>query len=171
MFINLTQANVFNKFSELYHEKIIKNCSILGKFKIKVYTSAEYDKCKDNMPILIESIHESSFSYYVNKESHDASTTDAAIVFNEELCDTLELTEEEQMSAIAHEIGHIIDYFRENKSDNNQAKEIYADSIACKLDLTDYLLSTLKKILSSETIPEELKSQIQTRMRWIRYHS
>lgn len=66
--------------------------------------------------------------------------------------DELNLTEEERFAMIAHEFGHIYhigtDYGKESKTDFLQ-KELDADKMACRLELTERLISGLRKIMEN----------------------
>lgn len=55
----------------------------------------------------------------------------------------MELTTKDKLAAIAHEIGHIIFFFLENKSIDEELK---ADEFACKMGLSIELLGLLEKI-------------------------
>ena len=66
------------------------------------------------------------------------------------------MNEKEQFASIAHEIGHILYFFMNNKADypGQQGEEIYCDSIASKIGLTAELLSTIIKLENSGLFPD-----------------
>ncbi len=64
----------------------------------------------------------------------------------------------------------IMYFFKSVKSDNKQVEEIYADLIACKLELSKPLYNLLNKLRSSDLYSPDQGSQMQTRMKWIKYY-
>lgn len=84
------------------------------------------------------------------------------IVMNEDVCNALCLTQEECFAMIAHEIGHIID--KTPRKENDNQREINADSFANKLGLAVELISSLSKIIDSGNY-SSLVAGIQERIR------
>ena len=74
----------------------------------------------------------------------------------EPIIKNLKLTESEQLAAIAHEIGHILFFFLENKEDYPvpNGEEIYCDSIACKIGLSAEMLSIIIKLINDKNYSE-----------------
>ena len=99
----------------------------------------------------IEDIDTQPYAMYIYNDSQSAETTTAGIVFNDPLIKSLSLTKEEQFASIAHEIGHILYYYLENKDayPNTQGEEIFADKIACEIGLSASLLSVIDKLENS----------------------
>lgn len=126
-----TSIEDFNSFEELYKSNVYSVCNLLKKFSINVHTIFEYKNLLEIHPKLpvIEDIDKDLFGCYVLKETNDAKDTISGIIINEDLCSQLKLTTNDKLVAIAHEIGHIMFFFIENKQIN---EEIKADEFACK---------------------------------------
>lgn len=69
------------------------------------------------------------------------------IWYNEYKVNEIGLDKEECYACIAHELGHMIDSNQRNL-EHQQDREIYADSIACKLGLGDSMISALYKMIA-----------------------
>ena len=90
--------------------KAISICNILSKFQI---IAVDYN---DSLYVdKIDLKEYEAFGNYINKEEYDASSTYAEIIVNESVCSKLRLSEQEMMAAIAHEIGHIMFFFKTDK--------------------------------------------------------
>lgn len=68
------------------------------------------------------------------------------IWYNEYKVNEIGLDQEECYACIAHELGHMMDSNQRNL-EHQQDREIYADSIACKLGLGDSMISALHKMI------------------------
>lgn len=68
------------------------------------------------------------------------------IWYNEYKVNEIGLDQEECYACIAHELGHMMDSNQRNL-EHQQDREIYADSIACKLGLGDSMISALYKMI------------------------
>lgn len=112
-----TSIEDFNSFEELYKSNVYSVCNLLKKFSINVHTIFEYKNLLEIHPKLpvIEDIDKDLFGCYVLKETNDAKDTISGIIINEDLCSQLKLTTNDKLAAIAHEIGHIMFFFIENK--------------------------------------------------------
>ena len=69
-----------------------------------------------------------------------------SIWYNECKVNEIGLDKEECYACIAHELGHMMDPNQRNL-EHQQDREIYADSIACKLGLGDSMISALYKMI------------------------
>ena len=69
-----------------------------------------------------------------------------SIWYNECKVNEIGLDQEECYACIAHELGHMMDPNQRNL-EHQQDREIYADSIACKLGLGDSMISALHKMI------------------------
>lgn len=69
-----------------------------------------------------------------------------SIWYNEYKVNEIGLDQEECYACIAHELGHMMDTNQRNL-EHQQDREIYADSIACKLGLGDSMISALHKMI------------------------
>ena len=88
---------------------------------------------------------------------------DPFIGYNEGNCKSVNLTIQEEYAMIAHEIGHVYDTNTYIEEDFLK-KEIYADSMACKIGLRDFLVSGLEKIINSHCCGN-MENQIQERIK------
>ena len=142
-----TDQRIFEEFNQQYGDCLVSHYPLLGSFQVKIFSLDEYLASSENLPE-IEDIRNQPYEVFVNKENVAIETTNADIIHNESLIRQLGLTELEQFAAIAHEIGHILYFFLENKRDypGLQGKEIYADKIACEIGLAAEMLSTIEKL-------------------------
>ena len=141
---------IFGEFNSLYGDCLASICNLLLKFKIDIHPIEQYKKLSSSVP-RIEDIDTQPYAMYIYNDSQSAETTTAGIVFNDPLIKSLSLTKEEQFASIAHEIGHILYYYLENKDayPNPQGEEIFADKIACEIGLSASLLSVIDKLENS----------------------
>ena len=77
-----------------------------------------------------------------------------SIWYNEYKVNEIGLDQEECYACIAHELGHMMDPNQRNL-EHQQDREIYADSIACKLGLGDSMISALHKMIDYYQQPDE----------------
>ena len=161
--INRTNISAFDTFNREYALKAISICSILGKFQI---IAVDYD---DSLYVDKKDLKEyEAFGNYINKEEYDASSTYAEIIVNESVCSKLRLSEQEMMAAIAHEIGHIMFFFKSDKEKyGGQAEEVFCDQFACKIGLAKPLNTLLNKLVLSGDYKEELVRQMKNRIIFI----
>ena len=155
---------IFGKFSHYYGGTVTSICHLLTKFKIHVYTLEQYLACADNLP-KIEDIENQAFACFVKNEKEHAETTIAGIVFTQSLIDELDLTESEKFAAIAHEIGHILYFYLENKN-SYPCEEVYADSVACRIGLKDSILSVIDKLICCGKY-QDVANQLEIRKMFI----
>ena len=161
--INRTNISAFDTFNREYALKAISICSILGKFQI---IAVDYN---DSLYVDKKDLKEyEAFGNYINKEEYGVSSTCAEIIVNEIVCSKLRLSEPEIMAAIAHEIGHIVFFFKSDKEQYvGQAEEVYCDQFACKIGLAKPLYTLLNKLVLSGDYQEELVQQIKNRLIYI----
>lgn len=157
----------FNIFEDLYKSNVYSVCNLLKKFSINVHTIGEYKDLLEINPTLpvVENIDKDLFGCYVLKETDDAKNTVSGIIINEELCSTVELTTNDRFAAIAHEIGHIIFFFLENKQINEELK---ADEFACKMGLSVELLGLLEKIKRANIYDKSTTKHMELRLKAIK---
>lgn len=140
-----TGLEEFDTFEEMYKFNAYSVCNLLKEFSINVHTMGEYKELLEitsKLPV-IEDIDKDLFGCYILKETNDAKDTISGIIINEELCSQLELTTSDKLAAIAHEIGHIIFFFLENKPIDEELK---ADEFACKMGFSVELRGLLEKM-------------------------
>lgn len=165
LIINKTDIKIQESFLEDLSIKTISICPLLKKFPIFVVSC-----CDTNYAKKVGLSEKDVFSYYMNKEREDASSTYAEIIVNERLCETLKFTELEFVAAIAHEIGHIITFFRADKDMlNEQDLEYSSDAYACRMGLASPLSSLLYKLVQSDLYSEIQVQQMKRRMNTIAY--
>lgn len=162
-----TSIKDFNAFEELYKSNVYAVCNLLKKFSINVHTIGEYKDLLETYPKLpvIEDIDKDLFGCYVLKETNDAKDTISGIIINDELCSQLKFNTNDILAAIAHEIGHIMFFFLENKQIDEELK---ADEFACKMGLSVELLGLLEKIQKSDIYNELTISHLELRLKVIK---
>ena len=136
---------IFGNFCQLYGSSLTSICPLLTTFKIRIYTLEQYLASADNLP-QIEDVENQLFACFVKNDTRNSETTVAGIVFTQSLVDELDLTDSEQLAAIAHEVGHIMYFYLEHK-DYYPNEEAYADSIPCRIGLRDSIISVLEKLM------------------------
>lgn len=141
---------IFGRFNAIYGETLVDYCSLLSKFQINVLTVEEYKALPEGTP-LIDDIEKEAFACFIRKDGDTADTTNAGIVYNSSLIDRFGFTEPEHYACIAHEIGHILYFFLDNKNDYSgpQGEEIYADRLSCRISLAEQMLKVLNKLEES----------------------
>ena len=137
---------IFGKFCQFYGSSLTSICHLLTKFKIHILTLEQYLACVDEFP-KIEGVENQPFACFVKNNTESAETTIAGVVFTQSLVDEFDLTESEQFAAIAHEVGHIMYFYLDNK-DSYPNEEVYADNIACRIGLRYSIISLLDKLIS-----------------------
>lgn len=162
-----TNLKEFNTFEEIYKPNVYSVCDLLKKFSINVHTIGEYINLLVISPKIpaIENIEKNLFGCYILKETNDAKGTISGIIINEKLCSQMELTTKDKLAAIAHEIGHIIFFFLENKSIDEELK---ADEFACKMGLSIELLGLLEKIKRANIYDEATSKYLEWRLMTIK---
>ncbi|CDA45347.1 putative uncharacterized protein [Prevotella sp. CAG:5226] len=162
-----TSCKEFNTFEELYKSNAYAVCNLLKKFSVNVHTIGEYKELLEQyskLPV-IEDIDKDLFGCYVLKETNDAKDTISGIIINDELCSQLKLTTNDKLAAIAHEIGHIMFFFLENKQIDEEFK---ADEFACQMGLSVELLGLLEKLQKSGIYNEHTTRQLELRLKAIK---
>lgn len=164
LIINKTNIAIFDEFNK-YYERAFLICSILKKIKINIVNSEEslYKKASDFCSTDV-------FAFYLNKTEADASNTYVEILFNEYLSRKLGLTPQELLAGIAHEIGHVIFYFRDDKEECKEYEEFISDFYAHQIGLKIPLVSLLQKLVSFELYPKEQNESILLRIKHLIYY-
>ena len=163
--INKTNISAFDTFNSEYALKAISICNILSKFQI---IAVDYN---DSLYVdKIDLKDYEAFGFYINKVGIEPSSTYAEIIVNERVCERMGLSEQEMIAAIAHEVGHIIFYFKTNKEDfQGQAEEVSCDTYACRMGLAIPLCSLLEKLIDSGDYQMELVNQMKNRLFYIAF--
>ena len=140
-----TNSGLQDLLNEVLMSKAILICPILNKFSIDMVNYWDSNSVEE-----VNLRKNDAFSYFLKKEGFDPSTTYAEIIVNKDLWSSLCLTNKEIMAGIAHEIGHIILFFRSDKEDiKGQAEEVCCDDYACRMGLASHLLTLLEKLIKS----------------------
>ena len=162
---NKTIVKAFDTFNSEYALKAISICNILSKFQI---IAVDYN---DSLYVdKIDLKDYEAFGSYINKAGTEPSSTYAEIIINERVCDRTKLSEQEMIAAIAHEVGHIIFYFKTNKEDfQGQGEEVCCDTYACRMGLAIPLCSLLEKLIDSGDYQMELVNQMKNRLFYIAF--
>jgi len=162
---NKTIVKAFDTFNSEYALKAISICNILSKFQI---IAVDYN---DSLYVdKIDLKDYEAFGFYINKVGIEPSSTYAEIIVNERVCERMGLSEQEMIAAIAHEVGHIIFYFKTNKEDfQGQAEEVCCDTYACRMGLAIPLCSLLEKLIDSGDYQMELVNQMKNRLFYIAF--
>ncbi len=162
LIINKTELEVFDTFNKKYCNIAISICCLLAKFQIVAL------RINDSEHITDIGLNEyDPMGFYINKTEYDASSTYAEIVINEKKCEELELSSHELYAAIAHEVGHVIFYFREDKENKKNMEEIICDQYACRMGLADSLISLLDKLIGSGDYSQDHVRLLSNRKRFI----
>lgn len=157
----------FNDFNQRYQTSVYKICPLLKDFSINIHTIDEYKKLLETHPEIpvIDNLDEDVFGVYIFKSTSSAKGTISGIIINEKLCLDLKLTSGDKFAAIAHEIGHIMFFFLENKQIEEEFK---ADEFACKMGLSEELLGLLQKLKNSGIYNETTTDHLRLRIEAIR---
>lgn len=145
LIINHTRIRAFDTFNEQYSAKAIEICQLLKEFQI--YLVLDYDSQYFNSVNMEEN---DPFGYYIEVKTGRASDAIAEIMVNKTLCERLELTAQEMLAAVAHEVGHIMFYFHTEKEKwKGIDEEMICDEYVCRMGLKDEMVSLLKKMIDS----------------------
>lgn len=141
---------IFGRFNALYGDTLVEQYPPLLEFQITILTKEEFKTNPGVLPI-VKLDNRDAFAYSSDKQNDSPSSTKAVIIYNPALIEILQLTEEEQFAAIAHEIGHIIYRFStlKNQYSGKQGQEIYSDSIAANIGLASEMISVIEKLEGS----------------------
>lgn len=165
LIINKTGIESFDAFNnEGYSSLAISICYLLEKFHIYLVNSNDTLHSKE-----AQLNENDAFAYYLNKDGDDASSTYAEIIVNMDVCHKLGLTRQELLAAVAHEVGHIILYFRDDKESLSVSiEEIESDRYACKMGHSKPLSSLLQKMYASHLYSNEQETLFQKRLSYIK---
>lgn len=159
LIVNKTKIPVFDAFEQDYSSKVISICSYFNKFHIYVVNHSDSIYLNE-----VNFGNNDAFANFIKKTEYDASSTYAEIIVDIDLCNRLNLTDDEMKAAIAHEVGHILMFFRGDKSNyQSLSEELECDKYACKMGLRASLKSLLHKLINSGLYPENQKRQIKIR--------
>lgn len=166
LIVNKTNISVFDTFEQDYSSKVISICSYFNKFHI--YAVNHSDSIYLNE---VDFGNNDAFANFIKKTEYDASSTYAEIIINIDVCSRLNLTEEEMKAAIAHEVGHLLMFFRGDKSNyHGLLEELECDKYVCKMGLRSSLKSLLQKLIKSRLYSENQNQQIQIRLSALDYY-
>ena len=167
MFNNHTRIKSFELFERCFKKRLYAEYPQINNHLIHCSTVEQYLQL-ENVPKL-RNFENYSFFYAYNDTGKDENDNCfIAIIISPEICELLKFTRTEILSAIAHEIGHIIHISNSclNKASDSW-KEIKADEVAYKLGLSRHLISLLEKLIISNLYTEEQNSLLQTRIKYL----
>ncbi|MDD6002096.1 MAG: hypothetical protein PUC50_07910 [Bacteroidales bacterium] len=168
MLTNKTNLAIIDSFNNTeYGDKLIAICPILKRATINVvnYQESKYLKASGF------NNNDAWVCYIPERESID-SPIYAEILTNKDMIQQLNLSENEQFAAIAHEIGHIITYFRTDyKQLDDEKKEMTSDNYACRIGLTESLSSLLNKLIVSGDYSADQTQLMQKRLDMITFYN
>ena len=165
MFVNHTDEKLFDDFSSDF-----KNSAIALGLKqdklIHIYTIEQY--------LLLEDVPDVDFSNY-DTFAYAASKRDTAtspqefyaIVYSPDNTRALSFIDTEFYAAIAHEVGHIINFSNPTIPNNGWYAEIKADEIACNLVQSSDLITVLSKLQHQNGLSELQIKEISLRINYI----
>lgn len=159
---NRTGLKVFDTFNEKYGEIAISLCYLLAKFQIIAISTYDSEHIDD-----IGMKQSDPFGCFIDNTEYDGSSTYAEIVINIKKCEELELSDQEFHAAIAHEIGHMIFYFLENKENEKDIEEVICDQYVCRMGLADSLFSLLDKLIGSGDYSQDHVRLLSNRKRFV----
>lgn len=161
---NKSDIFCLNQFNGELGSKIKSICPLLKQFTIHVVNKNKSRFIKES-----QLRDNDTFGFYLVKDKFQISSTYIEIIIDEKLFQQLCLTESEMMAAIAHEIGHVIMFFREDKENfQGQAEEVCCDSYACKIGLAVSLSSLLSKLINSNLYTKEQSAVMKNRLLFIK---
>ena len=162
-----TNIECFDTFNQRYKTKVYEICPLLKEFSINVYTTDEYKELLEthSKTPVIDNVDKEAFSTYIFKHTPSAKDTISGIIINEKLCLELKVSSRDKLAAIAHEIGHIMFFFLEDKQIDEEFK---ADDFACKMGLSEELLGLLEKLKNSGVYNEATTYHLGLRIEAIR---
>lgn len=148
-FTNNYHIKIFDDFYSAYGQQIDKLWPELKDVVIDVYDK-DSARLKDyiiNRDVFGDMSGEinSPFQCYPKFQYHNQTFND--IIMRGDLCNTANLTQQEQFALIAHEIGHFVSSYR-NTGLKDQEEERYADDRAAELGLGKDLANALDKCMA-----------------------
>ena len=136
---NKTNIEAFDIFNSEYGTKALSVCPELKNITIDAvcnYDSAHLAELNLNP--------NDAFAYYFY---YQASPKNAEIVVNKDVIKRKNITIDDTLAAIAHEIGHIISIEKHGDSFTELPAEVLADEYACRIGLKEQLIILLKKMI------------------------
>lgn len=156
MFVNHTGECIFDAFETRFQDILLDRYSHIKDIQIHCFTINQYQQLKEAEEI---TWNNDTFAYTVSR-TPDYPNIFASIIYSPDQCRNLDLNIEEMLSAIGHEIGHIIHYFNEALDcRNSRVIEIKADEVAYELGLGNALINVLNKLISTgkDSDPQNLE--------------
>ena len=152
---------IFSSFEEQFRDRLISLFPILKKISIKTFSLQQYKSAPENYIIQIKDPEKQPLSCFIYNNTGAIEETICGIVINDDLINSLKISEHEIYAGIAHEIGHILFFFAENKDVNKE--EFFADSVACELNLKNEMSQLIEKVLISNIYPQFTNNQLRIR--------
>lgn len=163
MFINHTEEKLFDDFSSDFKDRAT-TLGLKQDIPIHVYTLDQY--------LLLENVQDVDFSeydtfaYVATKQGIGKLSQDFyAIVYSPVNVSGLSFTDADFYTAIAHEIGHIINFSNPTIPKKGWYAEVKADEIACKLVQRSHLTTVLCKLQQQNGLSESQLKEIDLRIK------
>lgn len=164
--VNNTTEPCFDIFDSKYSNRLLEKFPHLDCFDIFCVNQRDYLKM-NNVPI-IQNMDDTPFSYAINPQLNEYGRHSTWIIFNESVARTLKLSNDEMISSIAHEMGHVINYNNQKLIGASPSfEEVFADEIPLTLGLGLNLKSALLKLHLLKQLEEAKKIVIEQRIRII----
>lgn len=165
MFINNSNEKLFNDFSIEFKDLLIA-LGYKPNTRIQIYTFHQYQQL-DNVPDL-EFSNFDTFAYVAEKvDSNNPEKDFYAIVYSPLNIKKLRFSPPECYAAIAHEIGHIINFNNSAIPKEGWFTEMRADEVACDVGLKKQLIAVLNKIQEVTDLSETQKRALDLRLRFL----
>ena len=165
MFINNTDERLFNDFSNDLKSSA-KALGLNPNVPIHVYTINQY-KLLENVPDIRFSKYD-TFAYVARMQDLGKPNNDYyAIVYSPENIAALSFLDADFYAAIAHEVGHIINYRNPTIPNEGWYAEIMADELACNLGLRSQLGAALLKLQQQDVLSESQRNEINLRIKYL----
>lgn len=165
MFINHAKEYAFDVFESRFRNLLIDRYPHIKEITIHCFTINQYRQLNDVEPITWDN---DTFAYSVSRTT-DYPYVFASIIYSPDQCHNLNLSIEQMVSAIGHEVGHIIHYFNESLDvENTRLIEIKADEVAVELGLRQPLISVLNKLISMRKTTDPLHLELSFRRDYLK---
>lgn len=139
LIINKTRIEAFDIFNREYGAKALFVCPELKNITIDAvcnYDSAHFAE--------LNLSPNDAFAYYFY---YQTSPKNAEIVVNKDVIKRQNITIDDTLAAIAHEIGHIISIEKNGDCFTELPAEVLGDEYACRIGLKEQLIILLKKMI------------------------
>ena len=155
IFKNINNLQVVTDFEAIYGQKLSTEYPELANLGIKIYT----DKQGSGFIKTYDGRNDSPYTsnHVVNE-----------IMRSEDVYGRCGFSREEEFAILAHELGHIVQGKRGQKSTNNLEEEMNADQIATYLGLGEHMATAIQTMIELNINPNN-NAEMQRRIDVLRY--